>query len=83
MLCFITTGTTDQVQIWVCLLQVILVSFNRILGKEGIFDQYRRTRYYEKPHQVMQNEAGEGVMINRINSGLLYDIYHTKILQVK
>jgi hypothetical protein len=27
--------------------------FNRILGKEGIFDQYRLTRYYEKPHQVM------------------------------
>jgi len=30
--------------------------FNRILGKEGIFEQYRLTRYYEKPHQVMQNE---------------------------
>jgi len=29
--------------------------FNRILGKEGIFDQYRLTRYYEKPHKVMQN----------------------------
>uniref|UniRef100_A0A0K8TS99 Putative 28s ribosomal protein s21 mitochondrial n=1 Tax=Tabanus bromius TaxID=304241 RepID=A0A0K8TS99_TABBR len=25
---------------------------NRIVGKEGIFDQYRRTRYYEKPFQV-------------------------------
>lgn len=25
---------------------------NRILGKEDIFDQYRRTRYYEKPYQV-------------------------------
>lgn len=25
---------------------------NRILGKEGIFDQYRRTRFYEKPFQV-------------------------------
>lgn len=25
---------------------------NRILGKEEIFDQYRRTRYYEKPFQV-------------------------------
>ncbi|XP_055384254.1 28S ribosomal protein S21, mitochondrial [Condylostylus longicornis] len=25
---------------------------NRILGKEEIFDQYRRTRYYEKPYQV-------------------------------
>ncbi|XP_071455125.1 small ribosomal subunit protein bS21m [Hetaerina americana] len=24
---------------------------NRILGKEEIFDQYRRTRYYEKPFQ--------------------------------
>ncbi|XP_073975935.1 mitochondrial ribosomal protein S21 [Rhodnius prolixus] len=24
---------------------------NRILGREGIFDQYRRTRYYEKPFQ--------------------------------
>ncbi|KAJ6646636.1 28S ribosomal protein S21, mitochondrial [Pseudolycoriella hygida] len=25
---------------------------NRILGKEEIFDQYRRTRYYEKPFLV-------------------------------
>lgn len=25
---------------------------NRVLGKEEIFDQYRRTRYYEKPYQV-------------------------------
>ncbi|XP_014090623.1 small ribosomal subunit protein bS21m [Bactrocera oleae] len=25
---------------------------NRILGKEEIFDQYRRTRFYEKPYQV-------------------------------
>ncbi|CRK93794.1 CLUMA_CG007322, isoform A [Clunio marinus] len=25
---------------------------NRILGKEEILDQYRRTRYYEKPFQV-------------------------------
>lgn len=25
---------------------------NRILGKEGIFDQFRRTRFYEKPFQV-------------------------------
>lgn len=25
---------------------------NRILGREGIFDQFRRTRYYEKPYQV-------------------------------
>lgn len=25
---------------------------NRILGKEDIFDQWRRTRYYEKPFQV-------------------------------
>lgn len=25
---------------------------NRVLGKEGIFDQYRRTRFYEKPFQV-------------------------------
>ncbi|KAK5641713.1 hypothetical protein RI129_010260 [Pyrocoelia pectoralis] len=24
---------------------------NRILGKEGILEQYRRTRYYEKPFQ--------------------------------
>uniref|UniRef100_A0A0V0G8X2 Putative mitochondrial ribosomal protein n=3 Tax=Triatominae TaxID=70999 RepID=A0A0V0G8X2_TRIDM len=24
---------------------------NRILGREGILDQYRRTRYYEKPFQ--------------------------------
>lgn len=27
---------------------------NRILGKEDIFDQFRRTRYYEKPFQVDQ-----------------------------
>jgi len=33
----------------------ICFNFNRILGKEGIFDQYRLTRYYEKPHKVMQN----------------------------
>lgn len=25
---------------------------NRILGKEEIFDQFRLTRYYEKPYQV-------------------------------
>ncbi|KAK9888243.1 hypothetical protein WA026_000508 [Henosepilachna vigintioctopunctata] len=25
---------------------------NRILGREGILEQYRRTRYYEKPFQV-------------------------------
>lgn len=25
---------------------------NRILSKEGILDQYRRTRYYEKPTYV-------------------------------
>lgn len=25
---------------------------NRILGKEDIFDQFRRTRFYEKPFQV-------------------------------
>ncbi|XP_061394355.1 mitochondrial ribosomal protein S21 [Musca autumnalis] len=25
---------------------------NRVLGKEEIFDQFRRTRYYEKPYQV-------------------------------
>ncbi|XP_035777285.1 28S ribosomal protein S21, mitochondrial [Anopheles aquasalis] len=25
---------------------------NRILGKEEIFDQFRRTRYYEKPFQT-------------------------------
>lgn len=25
---------------------------NRVLGKEDIFDQYRRTRFYEKPYQV-------------------------------
>lgn len=28
---------------------------NRILGREGIIDQYRRTRYYEKPFQVTEN----------------------------
>lgn len=27
---------------------------NRILGKGEIFDQYRRTRYYEKPYQVIK-----------------------------
>jgi hypothetical protein len=68
---FITAGITDQVRKLVCLLEVIFVSFNRILGKEGIFDQYRLTRYYEKPHQVMQNEGGEGVTIN---FSLLFDI---------
>lgn len=25
---------------------------NRVLGKEEILDQFRRTRYYEKPFQV-------------------------------
>lgn len=25
---------------------------NRVLGKEGILEQYRLTRYYEKPFQV-------------------------------
>uniref|UniRef100_T1GGP6 28S ribosomal protein S21, mitochondrial n=1 Tax=Megaselia scalaris TaxID=36166 RepID=T1GGP6_MEGSC len=25
---------------------------NRVLGKEELFDQFRRTRYYEKPFQV-------------------------------
>ncbi|XP_014214499.1 28S ribosomal protein S21, mitochondrial [Copidosoma floridanum] len=25
---------------------------NKILGREGILDQFRRTRYYEKPCQV-------------------------------
>lgn len=25
---------------------------NRIMGKEGMFDQFRRTRYYEKPFLV-------------------------------
>lgn len=25
---------------------------NRILGKEGILDDWRRTRFYEKPYQV-------------------------------
>lgn len=28
---------------------------NRILGKEDIFDQFRRTRFYEKPYQVSSN----------------------------
>lgn len=27
---------------------------NRILGREGILDQYRRTRFYEKPFQVIE-----------------------------
>lgn len=26
---------------------------NRILGKEELLDQWRRTRYYEKPFQVI------------------------------
>jgi len=25
---------------------------NRIMGREGMIDQYRRTRYYEKPFQT-------------------------------
>lgn len=28
---------------------------NRILGKEEILDQFRRSRYYEKPFQVRKN----------------------------
>jgi len=28
---------------------------NRILGKEEIFDQFRRTRFYEKPYQVSKH----------------------------
>lgn len=28
---------------------------NRILGKEGILEQYRLTRYYEKPFQVINS----------------------------
>lgn len=28
---------------------------NRILGREGILEQYRRTRYYEKPFQVINS----------------------------
>lgn len=28
---------------------------NRILGKEGILDQFRRTRFYEKPFQVRKD----------------------------
>lgn len=31
---------------------------NRILGKEGIFDQFRRTRFYEKPFQVNSFSLG-------------------------
>jgi len=27
---------------------------NRLLGQEGILDEYRRTRRYEKPYQVRQ-----------------------------
>lgn len=27
---------------------------NKIMGKEGFFDQYRRTRYYEKPTYFRQ-----------------------------
>lgn len=30
---------------------------NRILGKEEIFDQFRRTRYYEKPFQVSSDKV--------------------------
>ncbi|XP_071541639.1 small ribosomal subunit protein bS21m isoform X2 [Panulirus ornatus] len=25
---------------------------NRIMGKEGLFNRYRLTRYYEKPYQI-------------------------------
>ena len=38
---------------------------NRILGQEGIFDAYRRTRCYEKPYQVR----------NRINYTMTKAIY--------
>lgn len=30
---------------------------NRILGKEEIFDQYRRTRFYEKPYQASTTQV--------------------------
>ena len=29
---------------------------NRILGKEGILDDWRRTRFYEKPYQVSSGD---------------------------
>lgn len=37
---------------------------NRIMGKEGFFDQFRRTRYYEKPCQVRRRinfERSKGI----------------------
>ena len=34
---------------------------NRIMGREGLLDQYRRTRYYEKPWQVRRRVNYEKV----------------------
>lgn len=39
---------------------------NRILGQEKIFEQYRRTRYYEKPTQTRRR-------INFEKSKAIYD----------
>ena len=38
---------------------------NRILGKEGILDQFRRTRYYEKPFQVKNKPTQFNIYKNR------------------
>lgn len=40
---------------------------NRILGKEDIIDQYRRTRYYEKPYQVNKFKCSLNKLINLTN----------------
>lgn len=32
---------------------------NRLLGREGFLDQYRRTRYYEKPYLVRRRHNYE------------------------
>lgn len=48
---------------------------NRILGKEEIFDQFRRTRYYEKPFQVQYK-----VFFDNFGNILLYCL---SVLQVR
>lgn len=37
---------------------------NRILGKEEILDQFRRSRYYEKPFQVRKNLLIKKLLLN-------------------
>ncbi|CAG0889027.1 unnamed protein product [Darwinula stevensoni] len=47
---------------------------NRILGSEGLFDQYRRTRRYEKPSQFRRR-------INYERAKAIYDEDMTRKIQ--